>query len=199
MPRPHLFCSLCARRAANSFHLFMRFIADMSTISHLNAELIISTLKVKQRAFHKPQFAYNSVTFLFTSNTHFYFYFYILFLYFYIIYMYMYICTVHLLRRLCVLRRIDKPSTKANFVTKIWSVSLTDTVFREKVFNILDCSIVGVSVWSLLISNGVSNQSTSLSPCPTSFGWSCHLFNSFNPKLVMQILPTIQEENDWVM
>ena len=26
----------------------------------------------------------------------------------------------------------------------------------------------------------------------------CH-FNPFNPKLIMQILPTIQEENDWVM
>ena len=24
-------------------------------------------------------------------------------------------------------------------------------------------------------------------------------FNPFNPKLIMQILPTIQEENDWVM
>ena len=23
--------------------------------------------------------------------------------------------------------------------------------------------------------------------------------NPFNPKLIMQILPTIQEENDWVM
>ena len=26
-----------------------------------------------------------------------------------------------------------------------------------------------------------------------------YLFNPFNPKLIMQILPTIQEENDWVM
>ena len=25
------------------------------------------------------------------------------------------------------------------------------------------------------------------------------LINPFNPKLIMQILPTIQEENDWVM
>ena len=30
--------------------------------------------------------------------------------------------------------------------------------------------------------------------------WYCILmFNPFNPKLIMQILPTIQEENDWVM
>ena len=25
------------------------------------------------------------------------------------------------------------------------------------------------------------------------------VFNPFNPKLIMQILPTIQEENNWVM
>ena len=30
-------------------------------------------------------------------------------------------------------------------------------------------------------------------------GWNIHLITSLNPKLIMQILPTIQEENDWVM
>ena len=31
------------------------FIADLSTISHLNAKLIISTLETKQHVFHEPQ------------------------------------------------------------------------------------------------------------------------------------------------
>ena len=47
------------------------FLADLSTISHLNDKLIILTLKMEQRAFCNPQFTYISVTFLFTSNTHF--------------------------------------------------------------------------------------------------------------------------------
>ena len=47
------------------------FKADLSTISNLNAKLIITTLSTDQRAFRDPQFAYISVTFLFTSNTHF--------------------------------------------------------------------------------------------------------------------------------
>ena len=47
------------------------FIADLSTISNLNAKLISSTLEREQRTFREPQFAYVSVTFLFTSNTHF--------------------------------------------------------------------------------------------------------------------------------
>ena len=29
--------------------------------------------------------------------------------------------------------------------------------------------------------------------------WDKCFFNPFNPKLTMQILPTIQEENDWEM
>ena len=47
------------------------FIADLSTISHLNARLIISTFEMEQPAFREPQFADIPVTFLFTSNTHF--------------------------------------------------------------------------------------------------------------------------------
>ena len=78
----HTYFAACALDARPThFICSCVFIADLSTISHLNAELIISTLKAKQRAFHKPQFAYNSVTFLFTSNTHFYFYFYIFILF----------------------------------------------------------------------------------------------------------------------
>ena len=42
-------------------------------ISHLNAKLILSTLEKEKYTFCKPQiFAQISVTFLFTSNTHFY-------------------------------------------------------------------------------------------------------------------------------
>ena len=40
-------------------------------ISHLNAKLTISTLETEQCAFREPQFTNISVTFLFTSNTHF--------------------------------------------------------------------------------------------------------------------------------
>ena len=47
------------------------FIADLSTISNLNAKLIISTLEMEQHTFREPHFAYISVSFLFTSNTHF--------------------------------------------------------------------------------------------------------------------------------
>ena len=43
-------------------------IADLSTISHLNAKLIISTLSTEQRAFRDPQFACILVTFMFTSK-----------------------------------------------------------------------------------------------------------------------------------
>ena len=40
-------------------------------MGHLNAKLIISALESKQRAFREPQLVYISVTFLFTSITHF--------------------------------------------------------------------------------------------------------------------------------
>ena len=41
-------------------------------------------------------------------------------------------------------------------------------------------------MWSRLISQ-------------TKQGNIFNFINPFNPKLIMQILPTIQEENDWVM
>ena len=50
-----------------TFHFSVRLTARV----HLNAKLIISTLETEQRAFRDPQSAYISVTFLFTSNTHF--------------------------------------------------------------------------------------------------------------------------------
>ena len=59
--------------------IFKDLSTDLSTISHLNAKLIISTLETEQRAFRERQSSYISVTFLFTSNvpfqdrhTHFY-------------------------------------------------------------------------------------------------------------------------------
>ena len=55
----------------DSVRLIARLMADLSTISHLNVKLAISTLETEQPAFRDPKFAYISVTFLFTSNTHF--------------------------------------------------------------------------------------------------------------------------------
>ena len=43
------------------------FRADLSTINHLNAKLITSTLETEQRAFRDPQFAYISVIRIFKS------------------------------------------------------------------------------------------------------------------------------------
>ena len=44
-------------------------IADLSTMNHLNAKLSLLTLETEKRAFRGPQFAYISVTFLFTSDS----------------------------------------------------------------------------------------------------------------------------------
>ena len=42
-------------------------IADLSTISYLNAKLIIPTLETEQLTFHKPQFTNILGTFMSTS------------------------------------------------------------------------------------------------------------------------------------
>ena len=72
--------SLCARRVHARFLRVLGrgkrmdsvcLIARFYSRPKYDKSLIISTLETEQRAFHNPQFAYISVTFLFTSDTHF--------------------------------------------------------------------------------------------------------------------------------